>query len=342
MTKLIPSTRQIPSAPRLLQRSSRTAAIAAFAVFALSTSVAVLAQTTYPSRPVKLVVGFAASGPTDILARVVGGGMSKVLGEQMIVENRVGSGGNIATEATSRAEPDGYTLLMALMSTAINESLFKDFKIKMATHYEPIGGIAQTGLVLVVHPSLDVKSVGDLIKLAQAKPGGLLYASAGAGTATHLAAELFNATANTKMMPVHYKGGGDTIRDLLSGEVKIMFSTIPPVVSLVREGKLRGIATTGAKRDATFPDLPTVMESGVAGFDVPLWFGMAAPKGTPRPVIEKLSSALNQTLAMPDVQQALSKHGFTPMQMDAQTFGKFYADEAAKWARVVNAVGLTK
>lgn len=335
-------TAQITSARPLLQRLARLATAAAITGFALATSSAVLAQSTYPTRPVKLVVGFAASGPTDILARVVGGGMSKVLGEQMIVENRAGSGGNIATEAAARAEPDGYTLLMALMSTAVNESLFKDFKIKMATHYEPIGGIAQTGLVLVVHPSLDVKSVGDLIKLAQAKPGGLLYASAGAGTSTHLAAELFNATAGTKMMPVHYKGGGDTIRDLLSGEVKIMFSTVPPVVSLVKEGKLRGIATTGAKRDSTFPDLPTVMESGVAGFDVPLWFGMAAPKGTPRPVIDKLSSALKQTLAMPDIQQALGKHGFTPMQMDAQTFGKFYADEAARWAQVVSSVGLNK
>ncbi len=328
---------------RLMQhRIARMTAAAAVAAFTLSTSVAALAQATYPSRPVKLVVGFAASGPTDILARVVGGGMSKVLGEQMIIENRVGSGGNIATEAASRAEADGYTLLMALMSTAINESLFKDFKIKMASHFEPIGGMAQTGLVVVVHPSLEVKNVGDLIKFAQAKPGGVLYASAGAGTATHLAAELFNATANTKMMPVHYKGGGDTIRDLLSGEVKIMFSTIPPVVGLVKEGKLRGIATTGAKRDSTFPELPTVMESGVAGFDVQLWFGMAAPKGTPRPIIEKLAGALRQTLAMPDVQQALGKHGFTPMQMDAPAFGKFYADEAAKWAQVVNTIGLNK
>lgn len=336
-------THQLPSTTRhACHRVTRAAVVTAVAVLALSMGAAAFAQSTYPNRPVKLVVGFAASGPTDILARVVGGGMSKVLGEQMIIENRVGSGGNIATEAASRADPDGYTLLMTLMSTAINESLFKDFKIKMATHYEPIGGMAQTGLVLVVHPSLDVKSVGDLIKLAQAKPGALLYASAGAGTATHLAAELFNARAGTKMMPVHYKGGGDTIRDLLSGEVKIMFSTVPPVVSLVKEGKLRGIATTGARRDGTFPDLPTVMESGVAGFDVPLWFGMAAPKGTPRPIIERLGSALKQTLTMPDIQQALSKHGFTPMQMDAQTFGKFYADEAAKWAQVVNSVGLNK
>jgi tripartite-type tricarboxylate transporter receptor subunit TctC len=300
------------------------------------------AQTNYPERPVKLVVGFAAGGPTDILGRVIGASMAKTLGKEMIIENRTGAGGNIATEATARAEPDGYTLQMALMSSAINESLFKNFKIRFAEHFEPIGGIAQTGLVLLVHPSLDVKSVSDLIKLAKSKPGDLLYASAGAGTATHLAAELFNATAGTKMMPVHYKGGGDTLKDLLSGEMKIMFSTIPPVLGFVKDGRLRGIATTGIKRDSALPDLPTIAESGVAGFDVPLWFGLAAPKGTPRPVIDKLTAALKTTLAMPDVQQALAKQGFTPMEMGPQEFGKFYAAEAAKWAKVVATVGLSR
>jgi tripartite-type tricarboxylate transporter receptor subunit TctC len=196
--------------------------------------------------------------------------------------------------------------------------------------------------VLLVHPSLDVKSVSDLIKLAKSKPGELLYATAGAGTSTHLAAELFNTTAGTKLMPVHYKGGGDTIKDLLSGEMKLMFSTIPPVLGFVKDGRLRGIATTGMKRDAALPDLPTIAESGVAGFDVPLWFGLAAPKGTPRPVIDKLAAALKQTLAMPDVLAALSKQGFTPMPMGSDEFGKFYIAEAAKWAKVVNAVGLSR
>jgi tripartite-type tricarboxylate transporter receptor subunit TctC len=231
---------------------------------------------------------------------------------------------------------------VALMSSAINESLFKNFKIRFAEHFEPIGGIASTGLVLLVHPSLEVKSVSDLVKLAKSKPGELLYASAGAGTATHLAAELFNSTAGVKLMPVHYKGGGETLKDLLSGEMKIMFSTIPPVLGFVKEGKLRGIATTGSKRDSALPDLPTIAESGVAGFDVPLWFGLAAPKGTPRPVIDKLSAALEKTLAMPDVQEALAKQGFTTMEMGPEEFGKFYAAEAAKWAKVVSAVGLSR
>ena len=319
------------------------AAIAVTAIAGVATSSGTAnGQSNYPNKPIKLVVGFAAGGPTDILARVVGASMSKVLGEQFYVENRTGSGGNIATESTSRADPDGYTLQLALMSSAINESLFKNFKIRFAEHFEPIGGIASTGLVLLVHPSLEVKSVSDLIKLAKSKPGELLYASAGAGTATHLAAELFNSTAGVKMMPVHYKGGGETLKDLLSGEMKIMFSTIPPVLGFVNDGKLQGIATTGSKRDSALPNLPTIAESGVAGFDVPLWFGLAAPKGTPRPVIDKLSVALEKTLAMPDVQQALAKQGFTTMEMGPEEFGKFYAAEASKWAKVVSAVGLSR
>ena len=221
------------------------AAVVALAGFMVSAATATQAQTAYPNKPVKLVVGFAAGGPTDILARVVGAGMGKVAGEQFYIENRTGAGGNIATEAAAQAEPDGYTVQVTLMSSAVNESLFKNFKIKFSNHFEPIGGIAHAGLVLLVHPTLDVKNVSDLIKLEKSKPGQLLYASAGAGTATHLAAELFNFMTGTKLMPVHYKGGGETIKDLLSGEMKIMFSTIPPVLGFVKEGRLRGIATTG-------------------------------------------------------------------------------------------------
>ena len=317
-------------------------AAAVSAVAALTLSAPAHAQSNYPTKPVRLVVGFAPGGPTDILGRVIGASMSKVLGEQFYVENRTGAGGNIATEAVARAEPDGYTVQLALMSSAVNETLFKNYKFQFAQNFEPVGGIAQTGLVLLVHPSLEVKSVSDLIKLAKAKPGELLYASAGAGTATHLAAELFNSMAGTKLMPVHYKGGGETIKDLLSGEMKIMFSTIPPVLGFVKDGRLRGIATTGSKRDPLLPELPTIAEAGVAGFEMPLWFGLSVPKGTPRPVINTLSAALTKALAMPDVKEALAKQGFTPMEMSPEEFGKFYVAEVAKWAKVVNALGLSR
>ena len=226
-----------------------------------------LAQGAYPTRPIKLVVGFAPGGPTDILGRVIGKGMGDVLGEQVVIENRTGAGGNIGTDAVARSTPDGYTLLLTLLTGAVNESLFKNFKTRFAEHFESIGGIAQTGLVLVVHPSLPVKSVSDLIKYAKAaKPGELFYATAGAGTSTHLAAELFNSIAGIKLMPVHYRGGGDTIKDLISGRMPIMFSTIPPVLGFVRDGQLRGLATSGSKRDFVLPELPTIVESGLLRF----------------------------------------------------------------------------
>jgi tripartite-type tricarboxylate transporter receptor subunit TctC len=318
------------------------AAAALVAAFAASPTAPAHAQAAYPSKPVKVIVGFAPGGPTDILARVIGAGMGKITGEQFFVENRTGAGGNIATEQAARAEPDGYTVQLTLMSSAVNETLFKNFKVRFAESFAPIGGIASTGLVLLAHPSLGVKSVPDLIKLAKSKPGQLLYASAGAGTATHLGAELFNSMAGTKMMPVHYKGGGDTIKDLLSGEMKIMFSTIPPVLGFVKDGRLQGLATSGSKREKVLPELPTIAEAGVPGFDMPLWFGLAVPKGTPRPVVEKLADTLKKTLALPEVQAALDKQGFTAMAYSPEEFGKFYAAEVQKWAKVINAIGLSR
>lgn len=327
-----------------VMRHFAACAVTAAAVtgLALSGASPAEAQASYPSKPVRLIVGFAPGGPTDILARVVGNGMSKALGEQMFVENRSGAGGNIATEAVARADADGHTVMVTLMSTAVNESLFKSFKIRFAESFEPIGGIASTGLVLLVHPSLEARSVSDLIKLAKAKPGELLYASAGSGTSTHLGAELFNSLAGTRLMPVHYKGGGETLKDLLSGEMKIMFSTIPPVLPFVKDGRLRGLATSGLKRDPALPDLPTIDEAGVKGFSMPLWFGLTVPKGTPQPVRDKLVAALKQTLAMPDVKEALDKQGFAPMHMGPDEFGKFYVDEAAKWSKLVDSLGLAR
>lgn len=298
------------------------------------------AQVPYPSKPIRLVVGFVAGGPTDIIARVVGAKLGEALGQQVLVENRSGASGNIAAEAVARAEPDGYTLLTTILSNAVNESLFKNFKYKFVDHFDPIAAIADTGLVLLVHPSLEVRTMQELIAMAKAKPGDLFYATAGKGTATHLAAELFNTTAGIKMTAVHYKGGGETIRELLSGQVKVMFSTIPPVLSFVREGKLRGMATTALKRDDALPALPTIAESGLPGFDVRLWFGLSTTKGTPRPVIDKLSDALKKILDTEDTQKKFAAAGFAPLPPGTpEQFGAFYKNEAAKWAKVVEAVG---
>lgn len=317
----------------------RIAASIAIASLVYSASSAAHAQAAYPTKSIRLVVGFAAGGPTDIIARVVGASLGKALGEQIYIENRAGASGNLATEAVARAEPDGYTLMLTPLSTAVNESLFKNFKYRVADHFEPVALLAQTSLVLLVHPTLNVKSVPDLIALAKAKPDDVLYASAGKGTATHLAAELFNTTAGTKMVAVHYKGGGETIKDLLSGQVKVMFSTIPPVLGFVKDGMLRGLATTAPKRDRNLPELPTIAEAGLPGYDVQLWFGMTVPKGTPRPVIDKLAAAVARALDDPDTQKALTAQGYTSLAAGPEAFGKFYRNEVAKWAKVVDTIG---
>jgi tripartite-type tricarboxylate transporter receptor subunit TctC len=311
------------------------------AAFAMPLAAApVHAQAPYPNKPIRLVVGFVAGGPTDIIARVVGAKLSEALGQQVLIENRAGASGNIAAEAVALAAPDGYTLLTTILSNAVNESLFKNFKYRFADHFDPIASIADTGLVLLVHPSLEVRNIQDLVAMAKAKPGDIFYATAGKGTATHLAAELFNTTAGIKMTAVHYKGGGETIRELLSGQVKVMFSTIPPVLGFVREGKLRGMATTALKRDEALPNLPTIAESALPGFDVRLWFGLSTTKGTPRPVIDKLSDALKKILETEDTQKKFAAAGFSPLPPGTpEQFGAFYRSEAAKWAKVVESVG---
>jgi tripartite-type tricarboxylate transporter receptor subunit TctC len=296
------------------------------------------AQSTYPTKPIRIVVGFAAGGPSDILARVAGAAMSKTLGEQVYVENRTGASGNLAAELVARSEPDGYTLLLATFTGPVNETLFKNFKYKAADSFEPIALMVETGLVLLVHPSLDVKNVQELVALAKSKPGEILYATAGKGTATHLAAELFNSAAGIKMTPVHYRGGGDTIRDLLSGQVKIMFSTIPPVLGFVKDGRLRGLATTGLEADKVLPELP-ILAAAVPGYNVLLWSGLSAPKGTPRPIIDKLVDAARQALADPEAQKALEAQGYTAKFLGPEAFRSFYASEVSKWSKVTEAIG---
>ena len=319
-------------------RSARLGIALALAGAVASAGIAV-AQSAYPTKPIKLVVGFAAGGPSDILARVASTAMSKTLGEQIYVENRTGASGNIATEAVARAEPDGYTLLLATLSQPVNETLFKNFKYKAADNFALIASMVETGLVLLVHPSLEVKSVQDLVAMAKAKPGEVLYATAGKGTATHLAAELFNSAAGTKMTPVHYRGGGDTIKDLLSGQVKVMFSTIPPVLTFVKDGRLRGIATTGLQRDKVLPELPTIAASGIPGYEVLLWSGLSAPKNTPKPVIDKLADAARKSLDDPEAQKRLAAQGYTAKFLGPADFDKFYASEVAKWAKVTDTIG---
>ena len=298
------------------------------------------APDTYPTKPIRLLVGFAAGGPADIVARVLGSTLAEALGQQLVIENRGGAGGTIATEAVARAEPDGYTLLMTPIANAVNESMYKGRRIRVGADLVAVTSVAETANVLVVHPSLGVKTVAELIALAKSKPGELVYASAGRGTATHLTSELFDLMAGIKTRPVHYKGGGETVKDLLSGEVKIMFSSIAPVLSFVREGKMLGLATTGPERDPALPELPTVAEAALPGFDVRLWLGVLAPAGTPRAVIDRLSVATAKALATADLVKTLGTQGFAPRIGTPDQFDQFYRSEVTKWAKVVEATGM--
>jgi tripartite-type tricarboxylate transporter receptor subunit TctC len=324
---------------RRLNRRDVCRATLCAAALALVGSGPAFAQA-YPTKPIRIVVGFAAGGPADIVARVVGAKLGDIVGQQVVVENRGGAGGTIGTEAVARSDPDGYTLLLTPLANAVNETLAKNLRYKFGEHLTAVAPLAETANVLIVHPSLGVKSVSELIALAKTKPGGVLYATAGRGTATHLTSELFNMMAGTKLAPVHYKGGGDTIKDLLSGEVKVMFSSIAPVLAFVKDGKLVGLATTGPQRDPALPDLPTIAESGLAGFDMRLWLGLLAPAGTPRPVIERLSAAITQALAAPEIKTALAAQGFAPLVGTPEQFDAFYRSEVAKWRKVIEATGM--
>ncbi len=296
---------------------------------------------TYPTKPVRIVVGFAPGGPSDIISRVVGAKMGEILGQQFVIENKAGAGGTIAIDLVGRSDPDGYTILNTPLANAVNETLTANVKYKVGDGMVAVAPLAETANVLVVHPSLGVKNVAELIALAKSKPSAVLYATAGRGSATHLASELFNMMAGTKLAPVHYRGGGDALKDLLSGEVKVMISSIAPVLSFVHNGQLTGLATTGPKRDAALPDLPTLSEAGLAGFDVRLWQGFTGPTGIPRPVIEKLASATARALNAPDIKDVLEKQGFSALTGTPEQFDAFYRNEVAKWRKVIEVSGMT-
>lgn len=310
-------------------------------VLVLSSSAA-LAQSNFPNKPIKYVVGFAPGGPSDLISRVVGAKMGEILGTQVVIENKTGAGGVIATDAVARAEPDGYTLLNAPLSTAVNETLQKSIRYSLGKEIVAVGPQAETANVLVVHPSLGVKTIAELVALAKSKPGDVQYATAGRGSATHLNHEYFDMIAGIKTTPVHYRGGGDAVKDLLSGQVKMMFSSIAPVQAFVKDGRLLAIATTGPKRDPAFPDVPTVAESGYAGFDVRLWMGVATTGGTPKDVIKKLDDANRKAVESPEVRKTLAAQGFAPIVGSAEDFDKFYRAERDKWAKVVMSAGMDK
>jgi tripartite-type tricarboxylate transporter receptor subunit TctC len=267
--------------------------------------------------------------------------MGDALGQQVVVENRTGAGGTIATDYVARSEQDGYTMLNTTTANPSNETLSKTLQARFGKDLVAVATLADTANILVVHPSLGVKNMAEFIALAK-KQKDLLYATAGVGSATHLTSELFNTMAGVKIGPVHYRGGGAALKDLLSGQVKIMFSSIAPVISFVQAGKLIGIATTGAKRDPAFPNLPTVAEAGLPGFETRLWIGITVRAGTPKPIIDKLAAAATKAAQDPEVKATLAKQGFQPLIMNPAQFDAYYRAERDKWGKVIKDTGMDK
>jgi len=319
--------------------SPRRLALAGSAALLAAVSAAVCAQP-YPVKPVRLVVPFVAGGNTDIIARVVTPEMSKALGQQLIIENRAGAGSVVGTEVVAKSPPDGYTLLMVSAAHVINPAMAKKLPYDSIKDFAPISIVADVPTAFAVHPLLPVKNVKEFIALAKARPGQLNYATAGRGTVGHLAAELLSSIANIKMVNVPYKGTGQSITDLIAGHVQLQFSSMPAVVNQARAGKLRLLAQTGEKRSAAAKDVPTMLESGVKGFVVSSGFGLLAPAGTPRPVIDRVHGALLKALAEPNVRNNLSGQGADPVGNTPEAYDAFNKAEIAKWIKVARAAGI--
>jgi tripartite-type tricarboxylate transporter receptor subunit TctC len=295
---------------------------------------------TYPSKPIRLVVPFPPGGTTDILARTVGQKMTEVWGQPVVIDNRPGAGGNIGSDQVAKAAPDGYTLLMGTISThAINPSLYKKLPFDPVRDFAPVSRIGTLPNILIVHPSVPVTSVKELIELAKSKPGELNFASSGVGTSLHLSGELFNSMAGVKLVHVPYKGSSPALADLLGGQVKIMFDNLPSALPHVKAGKLKPLAVTSAKRATVLPEVPTVMESGLPGFEVTSWFAVFVPAKPPTEIVAKLNGEIVKILNSGDVKEKLAQIGVDPAPTTPEALAAFAKAETEKWGKVVKATG---
>jgi tripartite-type tricarboxylate transporter receptor subunit TctC len=314
-------------------------ALAAIAM-ALAAATGAIAQG-FPAKPVRVVVPYPPGGPTDIVARLVANKLSEHTGQQFVIDNRPGAGGNIGAEAVARAPADGYTLVVATTAHAINPSLFKAMTYNVLKDFAPVSQLTAGPLVVVANPSLPARNLKELIALAKAKPGELSFASSGNGQSTHLSAELFNTMAGIKMTHVPYKGSAPALTDVVGGQASVMFDTTLSAMPFVKTGKLKAFAVTSATRSPAAPDLPTVAESGLPGYEAIAWNGLLAPAGTPKDVVAKLSAELKRTLDLPEIKDRFAAQGFTAAWSAPDRFGVFLQSEVDKWAKVVKASGAT-
>jgi len=288
----------------------------------------------YPNRPVRLIIPFPPGGSNDVVGRLVAQQLSTKLGQQAYVDNRAGAGGTIGTEACATAAPDGYTICVISIAHAVNPALYS-LKYDPIKSFTPISIFATGPNVLVVNPSSPIRSVKDLLALAKQKPGELNYASAGVGSFQHLGAELFKLQAQVNIVHVPYKGGGPAMQDVIAGHVKIMFSSLVQTTPFIKSGQLIALGTGGAKRSPVLPDVPTIAEAGVPGYVADNWWGLAAPAGLPKPIIDKLYTATQEALKAPELQAQFEREGAATVQMSTAEFGEYIKTEIAKWGRVV-------
>jgi tripartite-type tricarboxylate transporter receptor subunit TctC len=293
----------------------------------------------YPSRPVKIIVPFAAGGPADVYARFLGQRLEVALGQAFVVDDRPGAGSVIGTDAVAKSAPDGYTLLMMSNTHTVNESLMPNKPFALMRDFVPVAPVNYSDLVLVVHPSVPVSTLGELIALAKSKPGKLNYASSGPGTPYHMAGELFKAMAGVNIVHVPYKGSSQARTDVLGGQVDMMFDAVTTMAEFAKTGKVKALATTGKARSSVLPNVPTMSEAGLPGYEAVIWLGIMAPKGTPPEIVKRLNTEIGKILARPEVRDEWAKQGAVAMTMTPDEFGRYLSDDIVKWERIVKISG---
>jgi tripartite-type tricarboxylate transporter receptor subunit TctC len=291
----------------------------------------------YPSRTVKMIVPFGAGGPTDIFTRLLAEELRKSLKEPFVMENRPGAGTIIGTDAAAKSPPDGYTLLMISATQTTTETLVPNKPFKLLRDFVPVAALLNSELVMVVHPSVRVNTVKEFIALAKSKPGALNYASSGVGSNYHMAGELFKNLTGTDILHVPYKGSSGARNDIISGQIEMMFDSVPSMAPMIHAGRVKALGTTGKVRSAILPDVPTLSEAGVPGYEATIWIGVMVPAGTPQPIVTLLNTEINKILARPDVKEAWEKQGAAPMIMKPEEFGVYVQSEIDKWAKVIKA-----
>ena len=299
-----------------------------------------LQAQTYPTRPVKIIVPFAAGGPADNFARFMGQRLQDALGQSFVVDNRPGGGSVIGTDAAAKAAPDGYTLLMMSNAHTVNETLIANKPFALMRDFVAVAPINSSDLVLVAHPSLKANTLKEVMALAAKQPGKLNYASSGPGTPYHMAGELFKSMANVYLVHIPYRGSTGARTDVIGGQVDLMFDAVTTMTEQVKAGKVKAIATTGRQRSDVLPDVPTMNESGVPGYESTIWLGLMAPKGTPKAVVDRLNEAVSKITSQPDVKQLWAKQGAVPLVMTPEAFDKYARDDVVKWAKVIKTAGI--